>query len=107
MKNGFNNLPGFLSVQNSDEPAVNLVPTLNHGRLAVVDLATIQRLAMLLPKANLEQIKVALVIPINRADNMEAFVSILEEELAFHKSVNMIVEYKEPAPAAEYNPNHH
>ena len=59
---------------------------------AIVDLAVIKRLASYLPKANVREIIDTFKSNLENAYNIEAYVQMLEEELAFHKSVNLINE---------------
>jgi predicted ATPase with chaperone activity len=73
--------------------AISLVPEIE-GELAIVHLATIKRLAAMLPKANIDEIKCIFSEQILYAKTIEEFVSILETELAFHKSVNLITTYQ-------------
>lgn len=75
--------------------AVLLTPKFT-GKMAVVDLKTIKRLAALLPRASFNQIKNNMIDVIRDTENLEQFVSVLEEELAFHMSINLITEYEEP-----------
>lgn len=83
----------FVPVPGSDKPAVVLTPKFS-GQLAVVDLGVIQRLASFLPEAHFGTIRRDLVAQIERADNLPAMLDIIEDELAFHKSINLITEYK-------------
>lgn len=75
--------------------AVVLVPKFG-GKLAIVDLNTIKRLASLLPSADLTEIKQYFKSRLNATTTLEQYLQVLEEELAFHKSINMITEYEEP-----------
>jgi hypothetical protein len=38
---------------------------------------------------------------ISHCRNLEEYVQLLENELAFHKSINLITEYKPEAPEVE------
>lgn len=60
--------------------------------LAVVDLITLQRLARLLPIANLRTIKADLcdVLLSDKINTIELFVRELSNEIAFHTTVNVI-----------------
>lgn len=60
----------------------SFVPELT-GQLAIVHLSVLQRLAALLPKDNLETIKTRIANDIFRCPNIEAIITILENELAF------------------------
>jgi len=70
--------------------ALNLLPNLDSQEIAVVDFGVLQRLAMLLPKANIWDIKDNFISRIKHTDTMEEFVRELEEELTFQTSVNLI-----------------
>jgi hypothetical protein len=67
----------------------SFVPELT-GQLAIVHLSVLQRLAALLPKASLETIKTRIANDIYRCPNIEAIITVLENELAFQTSVNQI-----------------
>lgn len=77
--------------------AVVLVPKFG-GKLAIVDLNTIKRLAAMLPKANLDEIRSDLIHKLRLCSTLDEHLQVIEEELAFHRSVNMITEYEEPTP---------
>ena len=68
---------------------INLSPQ-SERELALVDLTVIQRLATLLPKADIWCIKDNFITRIKDTSNMEEFVKELTEELAFQTSVNLI-----------------
>lgn len=76
-----------------NKEAVLLVPEIE-GQLAIVHLATIQRLASMLPRVSLEDIRRDMRDRIMGAQTLEEYVATLEGELAFHKSINLITEYK-------------
>lgn len=59
---------------------------------AIVDLEVIQRLASYLPKANLDDIRSIFITTLHLANNISEYVDVVAEELAFHKSVNLINE---------------
>ena len=90
--------------------AKSLVPSLE-GELAIVHLSVIQRLASLLPKANASQIIENFSYRLRDVSTMEEFVALLEDELAFQKTVNVITtigkENIEPIPvvASSYASN--
>ncbi len=70
-----------------------LVLTPDYERpLAIVDLAVIKRLSSYLPKANLYDIRSAFIDTLNNANDISEYVNVIAEELAFHKSVNLINE---------------
>ena len=79
-----------------------LVPNFNTV-LALVDLGVIQRLAALLPKANFATIRQELAEGVANAKDLDHMLQIIEEELAFHKSVNIITTYD---PRKPQYPNH-
>jgi hypothetical protein len=76
---------------NGQEAAL-LVPEIK-GQLAVVHLPTIKRLASLLPKASLTTIVEEMQVKIANASSLADYAQILEEELAFHQSINLITEW--------------
>ncbi len=79
--------------------AISFVPE-DSKDLAIVHLSVIKRLADLLPKANLREIKIIFKEKVEDTQNMIQFVNVLSEELAFHESVNLIKEYNPPDPNA-------
>jgi hypothetical protein len=61
------------------------------GAMAVlVDLGTLQRLVDSLIVGNLETIKERFIGTLQEVSNMEYYLFALNEELAFHKTVNML-----------------
>lgn len=62
--------------------------------LALVDLAILKRVVWHLPKASVRDIKDAAINHINQCSTVEEIVAFMEDEIAFHKSVNLIREYK-------------
>jgi hypothetical protein len=73
------------------EQVADLTP--NHERpLALVDLEVLGKLTDLLKTSDLYSIKRALKSLINDANDIEKYVSILDAEVAFHKTVNLIQE---------------
>ena len=62
--------------------------------LAIVDLSTIQRLASLLPKANFDEIKRTIIHTLREKESLDDLTTFMEEEVAFHKSINIITQYK-------------
>jgi len=83
------------------QEAVVLVPKIE-GELAIVHLPTLKRLASLLPNVDFRTIKANIIADLEGAHNLEEVISILENEISFHKSVNLIQSYKpEPAEAME------
>ena len=76
-----------------DKQAVLLVPEIE-GQLAIVHLATIQRLARLLPSMPFSDIRESMIHTIANTVTLEDFCEVLQSELAFHKSINLITEYK-------------
>lgn len=69
-------------------------------QLAIVDLATIQRLAELLPPATFGEIKYQFIENIKETETLAQYTDVIVKELAFHQSVNMIRMYK-PEPEQE------
>ncbi len=70
-----------------------LVLTPDYQRpLAIVDLAVIKRLASYLPKADIFDIRSAFIDKLNNTYSIKEYVDVIAEELAFHKSVNLIDE---------------
>lgn len=74
--------------------------------MAIVDLEVIKRLAEGLNSVPLSKIKHKLIESItNNAHSLTMLVQLLEDEVAFHRSINLITEYKAdnllPAPPVE------
>jgi hypothetical protein len=81
----------FVTIGENKE-AVLLVPEIE-GQLAIVHLATIKRLATYLPQVHISEIKDEMREHISHCRNLEEYVQLLENELAFHKSINLITSY--------------
>lgn len=79
----------------SGEIAVVLTPEFK-GAKAIVDLDVIKRLAKMLPLEHFGNVRRDLVTQIEGSNNLPEMLDIIESELAFHKSVNMITEYTPP-----------
>jgi hypothetical protein len=79
--------------------------TPSHERpLALVDLEVLGKLTDLLKTADLFSIKRALKILIDDTNSIEKYVSILDSEVAFHKTVNLIQEVtKKELPEVDLN----
>jgi hypothetical protein len=71
------------------QKVINLAPEYK-GQLALVDFKTLQRLANQLPKVMFSTIKESLRDRITACRNLEEMTALLEDELAFHSTVNMI-----------------
>lgn len=82
-------------INGSSTDAVVLTPSFT-GALAVVDLNTIKRLASMLPKASLDDIRAELIRNLRLCHTLEEHVDVIERELAFHRTINMITEYEIP-----------
>lgn len=63
--------------------ALNLVPE-HQGKLAIVDLGTIQRLAKSLVKSPFRELKEELITAIDNTQSLEDMCNVMAEELAFH-----------------------
>lgn len=72
-----------------------LVTAVNNNKLAVVDLLVLQRLADLLPKANLGEIKELLCNQLHNVVSIEQYVDLLKNEVSFHETVNLITTIEE------------
>jgi hypothetical protein len=74
--------------------------------LAIVDFAVLKRLTDYLPKAPFDEIKRNFIHNIrDNVHNMDELVNALSEELAFHRSVNVIKEVRLPGkPEPELTP---
>ena len=68
---------------------INLSPQ-SERELALVDLTVVQRLARLLPSADIYDIKTSFKAQLSDVTDMKGFVELLTEELAFQTSVNLI-----------------
>ena len=80
---------------NDETEAVILVPELS-GELAIVYLETLQRITRRLNSVPFGTLKQDLINSISPCSNLEELVDVMEDEIKFHKSVNMINEYKHP-----------
>lgn len=77
--------------------AINMSPE-STQQLAIVNLSVIQRLAKLLPKANFNDIRAEVIFNMRKIDedsetSLAQLIQLMEDEVAFHRSVNLIAEY--------------
>jgi len=82
----------YVKVQNKNgehQNVVNLAPELE-GELAIVYLETLQRLAKNLSTTNFRAVKSAMLDMIRECDTLEQMCAVMENELKFHKTVNLI-----------------
>ena len=71
---------------------IDLTP--NHDRpLALVDFETIKRLSHFLPHAKFQDIKRDTIFMIEHSETLEDYVRVLDAEVAFHKTVNLLQSY--------------
>jgi hypothetical protein len=82
--------------------AISFVPE-DSKELAIVPLSVIQRLAKDLPNAPLSSHKHQLKEQILASSTLEDMVQICESFVDFHRTVNLIAEYK-PAPLPDEAP---
>jgi hypothetical protein len=85
-----NNETKFIDVNGAQ--VADLTHNNNQRPLALVDLEVLGKLTDLLETADLYSIKRALKSLIDDANDIEKYVSILDAEVAFHKTVNLIQE---------------
>jgi len=78
-----------ISLNGQDQEVTNLVPNIE-GELAIVSLPVLKRLAALLPEANFHDIKAKVMNSVSNTENMPDMTAVLEDELTFHKTVNLI-----------------
>jgi hypothetical protein len=68
---------------------IDLTP--NHDRpLALVDFAIVKKLSHFLPQADFQDIKRDTIFMIEHSETLEDYIKVLEEEVAFHKTVNLL-----------------
>lgn len=77
---------------------ISFVPD-NSRSIAIVDLKVLLKLVTQLPSVPLDKIKEALIHEMQDTLNIEEYIALLEEEIAFHKSVNLIEEHNTSNPA--------
>lgn len=87
---------------NNGQEVLNFVPD-NQEQCAIVPFNTIQRLAKMLPKASLRDIKQNMINSIEYTDNLENYVELLSNEVSFHKTINLITAYQPEVKAGEYS----
>ena len=75
------------------QTAVMLVPE-NTNEWAIVDLKVLQRLTELLPRIDFDAMRQKMIEKIEKSMSIEQYVANLENETAFHRTVNIIKEYK-------------
>lgn len=69
--------------------AINMTPSLE-GSLALVHLSVIKRLIANLPVGTLEDTKTKITDRIFSAISLDEVLTVLEEELAFQRTVNVV-----------------
>jgi hypothetical protein len=75
---------------------------------ALVSLAILKKLVKTATtQTSLNEIKEELCWAVNTAKNIESLTKILEKEVAFHKAVNMIGDYKEEEEEMPKSKGHH
>ena len=82
----------YVKVQNKNgehQDVVNLAPELE-GELAIVYLETLQRLTKNLSTTNFRAVKSAMLDMIRECNTLEQMCAVMENELKFHKTVNLI-----------------
>jgi len=77
--------------------AVSFVPE-DSKDLAIVHIATIKRLAGLLQLAHYSDIRLELIEKMNSVGALPKLVEVTEEFTNFHKTINLIQEYKPVEP---------
>jgi hypothetical protein len=82
----------YVKVQNKNgehQDVVNLAPGLE-GELAIVYLETLRRLTKNLSATNFRAVKAAMLDMIRECGALEEMCAVMENELKFHKTVNLI-----------------
>jgi len=65
--------------------------TPNHDRaLALVDFEIVKRLSSYLPIGDLYDVKRDMINSIHQAETLEDYLKLLEEEVAFHRTINLL-----------------
>lgn len=102
-------MDNYVKVQNKNgehQDVVNLAPGLE-GELAIVYLETLQRLTKNLSTTNFRAVKSAMLDMIRECDTLEQMCAVMENELKFHKTVNLINTItKEDVDASETTLSH-
>lgn len=99
----------YVKVQDKNgehQDVVNLAPGLE-GELAIVYLETLQRLTKNLSTTNFRAVKSAMLDMIRECNTLEQMCAVMENELKFHKTVNLINTItKEDVDASETSLSH-
>lgn len=85
-------MEGYVKVQNKNgehQDVVNLAPEME-GELAIVYLSTLKRLTKNLSTTNFRAVKTAMIDMIRECDTLEQMCDVMENELKFHRTVNLI-----------------
>jgi hypothetical protein len=91
--------PKLITLENGKE-AVNFLPE-HEGIAALVDLVTLQRLISSLPSAYFSRTKDQFIDAINDTENLDSYLEVVSNELAFHMTVNKIARYEVKKDAAK------
>jgi len=73
---------------------INFVPD-NNTQAAIVSLNVIRRLASLLPSGAFREIKQRMMADIDDSDSIADYVKLLEDEVDFHRTVNLLTAYQQ------------
>lgn len=71
---------------------ISFVPEITE-QMALVDLNVLKRITSYLPKVDFFDIKHKVIDQLRATEKLEDFVDIMADEVAFHRSVNLITTY--------------
>jgi len=87
--------PTVKTVQVNGKEVLDFTPQ-STSQLAIVPLSVIQKLASLLDTQSLYGIKQEMAIVLNNSEinTIEQYVKVLQEEIDFHNTVNLLTSYE-------------
>lgn len=72
---------------------VSFVPNIER-QLAIVDLQVLQKITQMLSRIDLSAVKQQMIDHIEQGESLQNVIDNMEEDIAFHKTVNLITLYK-------------
>ena len=90
------NNPTIPTVNINGQEVPNFADVQSTTELAIVSLNVINKLAALLPQASLGTIKRELREQLDGISTMEQYINVLQNEIDFHRTVNLIQSYEAP-----------
>lgn len=85
-----NNIPSVKYTTVEGQEMINLLPNNQSRQAAIIDFSVLQRIIAHLPQVDLYTIRGRFMDKLKDTDSIEQYIQVVEDELAFHKTVNVI-----------------